>query len=1626
MSKDDFFHQPLFQLSQTNLRDLERSVSPREIIPNNSDVSDLPQSNARFNDLIQGQIDLSLASSNNPTTVLELDLDGNIKYLSKNWEIIVGTKVKKMIQKPISSFIIGNNEDDLNVFNYAIEKMIKDDDSYKIQFITATDDKSIPDYEINITPNNSVEESETENDLQREYQPIGGFSSPLSFTENVVQHEDAIDIDDMDDEVETAGSDTSSKVSNNGGIIELEAQGILIHDSKTHLPTHSIWTIKPYVPLDLDLTIPSQLIDLLGFGSTIFENYLLELKESKTADETSVPQPQTVLCHICEQQIPAWFLEKHSDLCIVEHRTSEDLQLCHDLISDQKELILRIFESLYQQNVNNYSYAYNQVNSSSSSLGSSISSSSSVSSAVLDYKGLPLPNSSSNEQLNVTHFQSKPVLPIKKFPFGILSRLIELCDEALAINPIEINQNGEPRFSPNTEKSISMIVNFKPFETSDKAIKLIIQDTQSLINDKIDTLSRLYSVLKISEKIKKEVDELVLASVTDTVSRIKEQMNSSKSNSNSISNSTLNSPIDLNSPIHSGKLTPSSSRFSPRPSQARIHSPQPLKSPRTTSPQNLQPPPIITASSSEDSSNSPNYPSITPKDILLRGRSSNMEFSRSSNSISSLSSPRSRRNSKDITIEGFNELVLTKHKTSDSDHSSPMRSSPATVSSMPIPNSNVNIGHNHFYSPGHNLSSLQRNTPSSSPLISHSQIHNDSLERPDKAYLNISGTSKTVTKPPLSPLLVSQTPATKPSAGSIKDYEIIKAISKGAFGSVFLAKRKLTGDYVAIKCLKKSDMVAKNQILNVKSERAVMMKQSDSPYVAQLYSSFQTNNYLYLVMEYLNGGDCATLIKMLGTLGVDWTRRYVAEVIVGVEDLHKRGIIHRDLKPDNLLIDSTGHLKLTDFGLSRMGVIGRQRLQRKSSSSEHGVELFRRSLASTVTPGSPRLSFDGPVFEASNGGKRASSVTPFSLSPTVDQRNSISSPLSETRQTESRISIDQVPSESRSEPQSSDRSKKYDSPNLNPSLPRTSSETSFAIVEDDFHVSPSQSAKVTSYKLYDPQETSEIKFVGTPDYLAPETIRGVGQSEASDWWSLGCIMFEFLFGYPPYHSSTPQQVFTNILNGEIDWPKLSEEDFDEICPPAAKNLIERLLNVNPEDRLGYGGSDEIKRHQYFNGIDWDNLFNEIPSFIPQLDDPESTEYFDKRGADISQFPKDESESSDEDRGSNDDMKLRIRDDNLGSGTSESKGTTSTNSSSNSRRGSLSAGTKRERRSSKLTDPSEFGSFYFRNLNVLEKANKDVINRLKSEHLEHRGSFSSSSSDSTPIRSRGYSFGEKPNFSLNLNNSGSVGLGLASSFGPGSSSSTPVSATNSASGYFGPPLKDASPFKRPVSPMLTAFNRAPSPMKDLTGSPPSFKQHERIGSGHSSDDIPDFGKLSPNDPPAMRHRSSVNSLARNSFKDSPTSSDTEDNSRALMRVQKRRESSRRQMMNINELDILYCEPIPIVRHVIMNYFEKLGCIVVLVNDGDELIRRATGQVKFDMIFTALKLPKIGGIDAVKLIRHTNGVNSQTPLVAITSFAKEATQSGQFSEVLEKPVEFECLRQCLARSRSDEVFESDTEK
>lgn len=1363
---DQLHHEQEPSLEQSLEERLKQRPGPMVIqhMPISSYIRNSTTSTVSSKDVstLQDSTSIKLASSNNPTIVMELDLDGNVRYLSKNWEHIVGTRIKKILNRHISKIIIANNNEDAQVFNTAIDAMIKEDCSYKVKFITATnhsrrkksltrlhdDDDNDNDDDVDVdssqeeedeeiprpnylTPHNSVEDFR--------YTQVDDYVNPSQ-----VQDEDGEEEEEGEEEDNSETASTlSSEISNDGEVIELEAEGLLINDQKTRLPTHSMWTIRPFVQIDLDLTLPPTLIDLLGFGAEIFEGYLVNLKNEGIIDEDSVPPPKTVLCRICETYFPAWFIEKHSDICILEHRAGEDLQQYHDAISEQRDLIIKVSESIAiagqllpsplilglstpPQLLTNQSHIASA--SPASSLMSTTSSSSSEDSSglsshiLLEYKGIPLPSTSdfpspklANKVLT-KNFQAKnkSLMYSKKFPFGILQRIIELCDEALLINPPSNNDDNILEFSPASEKALNSVMNPKVLETSDLAIKQIIEDTQQLISDKLDTLSRLVSILQYLEKIKHEVDMLVLKTVKETVERIKIQTILTSRECTPLGDSALE--VSESEELVLGE---------PAAVAPTLQAPKPRRSSRSRS----------TTPSLLNLENA-----VTPKDLLLKdnvGNSSTSLLKSHNSSFSSLPLNRSgsnsstpRRSSAGIPIptattnsskdllESMQTLDLSKRSSeSNSQYSSPRRHlSPAPM-----------------YVEKTNLTTLQKNTletPSSSPFITTTSGNHDdkkithlSLNTHLSHQSSASSSLKSAgakPQPPMSPLLVSAQPQSK-STGGIKDYEVIRPISKGAFGSVFLAKRKITGDLVAIKVLKKRDMVAKNQVLNVKSERAVMMRQSDSPYVAQLYSSFQSREYLYIVMEYLNGGDCATLIKNLGTLGVDWTRRYISEIIVCVDDLHSRGIIHRDLKPDNILIDQNGHLKLTDFGLSRLGVVGRQRTQqqhRKSSTNEQGLELFRS------------------MIEESHH-KRTNSITPFTLSPSVDfprtptqqTPTSItttnSTNTTSTTTTTAATATAQAPLGIPPSPQScssptlaylessftstppqksfaklrsrSGSSGFVDSPVLKPIIPRTASESSFAILDDD-------QMSTTNYALYNPEITAEeggqknvIKFVGTPDYLAPETIQGEGQSQASDWWSVGVIMYEMIYGITPFHGDSPHKIFENILQCSITWP--DNQDGEDVT--LANDLISKLLVLNPVERLGYeGGAEEIKNHDFFKGeVDWDTLFSRSPPFKPESD----INYHDDRGALKSKLPIEDDSAIDE--------VTRPRIGELSG--EDTSGTSGSGGLSNSGTGSGIGGSgKRERRGSKLVDPSEFGSFLYRNLSVLEKENKKEIEKLK--------------------------------------------------------------------------------------------------------------------------------------------------------------------------------------------------------------------------------------------------------------------------------------------------------------------------
>ncbi|XP_043086413.1 microtubule-associated serine/threonine-protein kinase 1-like [Puntigrus tetrazona] len=160
--------------------------------------------------------------------------------------------------------------------------------------------------------------------------------------------------------------------------------------------------------------------------------------------------------------------------------------------------------------------------------------------------------------------------------------------------------------------------------------------------------------------------------------------------------------------------------------------------------------------------------------------------------------------------------------------------------------------------------------------------------------------------------------AIKPPCES--DFQTIKLISNGAYGAVYLVRHRETRQRFAMKKINKQNLILRNQIQQAFVERDILTF-AENPFVVSMFCSFETRRHLCMVMEYVEGGDCATLLKNIGALPVEMARMYFAETVLALEYIHNYGIVHRDLKPDNLLITSMGHIKLTDFGLSKMGLM---------------------------------------------------------------------------------------------------------------------------------------------------------------------------------------------------------------------------------------------------------------------------------------------------------------------------------------------------------------------------------------------------------------------------------------------------------------------------------------------------------------------------------------------------------------------------------------------------------------------------------------------------------------------------------------------------------------------------------
>ncbi|KAJ3279193.1 camp-dependent protein kinase catalytic subunit, partial [Borealophlyctis nickersoniae] len=155
-----------------------------------------------------------------------------------------------------------------------------------------------------------------------------------------------------------------------------------------------------------------------------------------------------------------------------------------------------------------------------------------------------------------------------------------------------------------------------------------------------------------------------------------------------------------------------------------------------------------------------------------------------------------------------------------------------------------------------------------------------------------------------------------PTKYDLSDFVLRKNIGEGGFAKVYLVTRTTDGKPFALKSMRKTRVVKLRQVDHISNEKQ-LMESIDNPFVATLEATFQDSNHVFMLMEYLPGGDLFALLKERGRFPEDMARFYAAEVGMGLSFLHSRNIVYRDLKPENVLIDATGHIKLGDFGFAK-------------------------------------------------------------------------------------------------------------------------------------------------------------------------------------------------------------------------------------------------------------------------------------------------------------------------------------------------------------------------------------------------------------------------------------------------------------------------------------------------------------------------------------------------------------------------------------------------------------------------------------------------------------------------------------------------------------------------------------
>ncbi|KAL6881892.1 protein kinase [Trichoderma longibrachiatum] len=339
------------------------------------------------------------------------------------------------------------------------------------------------------------------------------------------------------------------------------------------------------------------------------------------------------------------------------------------------------------------------------------------------------------------------------------------------------------------------------------------------------------------------------------------------------------------------------------------------------------------------------------------------------------------------------------------------------------------------------------------------------------------------------------------------DFQILTQVGQGGYGQVFLAQKKDTREVCALKVMSKKLLFKLDEVRHVLTERDILTT-AQSDWLVRLLYSFQDDKNIYLAMEYVPGGDFRTLLNNTGVLSNRHARFYIAEMFCAVDALHQLGYIHRDLKPENFLVDSTGHVKLTDFGLAA-GVLAPSKIE------------------------SMRLKLE------------QASETPVPFGKPIGQRT-----VAERRE---------------------------------------------------------------SYRTMRENDVNYAKsIVGSPDYMAPEVLRGEEYDYTVDYWSLGCMLFEALTGFPPFAGATPDETWRNLKHWKDVLKRPVWEDPTYFLSNRTWSFITTCINSRAKR---FSVIKDIYAHQYFSEVDWNTLRQTRAPFVPELDSETDAGYFDDFGND---------------------------------------------------------------------------------------------------------------------------------------------------------------------------------------------------------------------------------------------------------------------------------------------------------------------------------------------------------------------------------------------------------------------------